>query len=192
MPLYKGPVWNNKCPKEVPIPVQQVPCKHQCCMREFIPLKIAYGRTLHTFQGQTAGPVPKGKTKNAVQTIIVHPGPKSFETINPGLMYMALSRATQLDTGEGRLDSAIYFSSWDMDPYRLKSMTCNYHGEEYYKPKMRRKWITKLEKNTRRTKMKKSRRKEILSWATSTKISRQVLAKHLSSDTWRTNESINY
>ena len=59
-------------------------CKHECCTRQFVPLKLAYGKTAHTFQGQNAGPTPPGKPPNAVQTLVVDHGSRNFKGINVG------------------------------------------------------------------------------------------------------------
>ena len=52
--------------------------------------------SIHTFQGQSAGPVNQGQQPNAVDKVFVDPGDKKFESGNPGLLYMAVSRATTL------------------------------------------------------------------------------------------------
>ena len=39
-----------------------------------MPQSLAYGKTGHTFQGQTVGPVPPGRAENAINRIIVEPG----------------------------------------------------------------------------------------------------------------------
>ena len=56
----------------VPIPMIEQHCKHvnSCCKIMFCPLIVAFGRTIHAFQGQEAGP---GKP---IERIIVDPGPK--------------------------------------------------------------------------------------------------------------------
>ena len=45
----------------VPIVPHDVRCQHGCCVRTYVPLALAYGKTAHTFQGQTVGPVPEGR-----------------------------------------------------------------------------------------------------------------------------------
>ena len=70
--------------------------------REFVPLKLAYGKTAHTYQGQNAGPTPPGKPPNAVQTLVVDPGPLDFEGKNVGLFYSTATRATTVGRCGGK------------------------------------------------------------------------------------------
>jgi hypothetical protein len=78
-------------------------------------------KKIHSVQGHSAGPAAAKKTPNAIQRIIIHLGDIKYEALNPGLTYVAISRATTI----GRLghmttipmkcmNSAIYFlaCSW--------------------------------------------------------------------------------
>jgi hypothetical protein len=65
-------------------------------VREHIPLALAYGKTLHTLQGQNVGPAGPECPENAIQKIIVDPGTRKFEGVNVGLFYQLLSRATTI------------------------------------------------------------------------------------------------
>ena len=65
-------------------------CKLGCCIIKFCPLVIAFGRTIHIFQGQEAGP------EKSILAIIVNPGPKHFEKSNPGTLNCCLARASTL------------------------------------------------------------------------------------------------
>ena len=121
---YRGPVYIEGQPTLVPIPTVQKLCnKHKCCKREFVPLKLAFGKTIHTFQGQNAGPVAKGQPPNAVQCIICDPGTRQFEGICPGLFYTVLTRATTLGEEDDHLSSALYFRSKNMNKDRITNIT---------------------------------------------------------------------
>ena len=94
---YKGPIFDINNPTYVPITSKENTfCKKDGCLctRKYIPLTLAFGKTVHTFQGQNVGPVKEGQTPNATQYIIVDPGERSFEGNNPGLFYTILSRIT--------------------------------------------------------------------------------------------------
>ena len=94
---YTGPTFLPGKPYAVPIVPVDVLCNNNCCCtRKFIPLTLAFGKTVHTFQGQNAGPVDDDKPPNAVQRIICDPGTRAFEGINIGLFYTILSRATTI------------------------------------------------------------------------------------------------
>ena len=126
-------------------------CDKKCCSVTFCPLELSVGMTLHTFQGQSAGPVEKGQPKNAVDRVIVEPGTRGFEGNNPGTLYMAASRATS--TATGGTDSALYFSGPNMSRYRVidikyKKSTTGGPRQMYRKVALREKWVSKLDKNT--------------------------------------------
>ena len=135
--LYTGPPFLEDHPKAVPIVAVNVLCNHRCCCnRTFIPLKLAFGKTVHTFQGQNAGPVDEGKPTNPVQRIICDPGTRSFEGINVGLLYTILSRATTLgtpDENENYQNSAIYFIGNNMNRARVENITQQANGNPYVK-----------------------------------------------------------
>ena len=70
---------------------------------------MAYARTIHKFQGLSAGPVDKGKHENMFKCIVCDPDTKATEATQLGLLYTATSRATTLGDKDG-LNSAIYFT----------------------------------------------------------------------------------
>jgi hypothetical protein len=75
-----------------------------CCTKEKIPLQIAWAKIIHSLQGHNAGPTAKHQTPNAIQRILIHLGEHTDETLNPGLTYVAVSRATPI-TDLGRMTS---------------------------------------------------------------------------------------
>ena len=84
---YCGKELISGMPTCIPIVPHEVRCNFNCCIRTYMPLALAYGKTAHTFQGQSVGPVPPGRPVNAIQKIIVDPGKREFEGNNVGLFY---------------------------------------------------------------------------------------------------------
>ena len=172
-------------------------CDKRCCSVKFCPLQLSFGMTLHTFQGQSAGPVDKGQPKNAVDRVIVEPGTKGFEGNNPGTLYMATSRATT--TGTGCNDSALYFTGPNLSRYRItdlrfKKGVSNGSRQMYKKVHLREKWVNKLELNTRTINLSTSQVKDMLEWCDQTIVDTQTLDDALTKRDWRAsmNKSINY
>ena len=154
--VYKGPVFDPKNPKLVPIVPITRPCKnHNCgCDRTFLPVKLCFAKTCHTFQGQNAGPVAKNQPPNAVQRIICHPGSRAFEGQNVGLFYTILSRATTLgDCDESTpphqrfKNSAIYFIGQNMNKSRIRNITLQNNGRPFANVIKRDRWVRFLRHN---------------------------------------------
>ena len=97
-------------------------CEKKCCSRTYVPLEISYARTIHKFQGLTAGPVDPGKIPNMYQCILCDPDEKKFEGTSLGLFYTAVSRATTLGDADG-LNSAIYFTGNQFKEQRIRRLT---------------------------------------------------------------------
>ena len=134
--------------KHVPIPPVTIPCEFHCCERTFFPLDIAFARTIHRFQGLSAGPVDPGKIPNAYQSIICDPDVKVAEGKATGLLYTALSRATTLGDDDG-LNSAIYFEGADVNRDRFQNLTLTCTKQEELKNvTKRRRWVDHLKANT--------------------------------------------
>ena len=195
-PQYCGPAWDPDNPKIVPIPMVEELCSKdkKCCSATFCPLRLSFGRTIHTFQGQSAGPVEKDQPPNAVQRIICDPGDRAMEGNNPGLLYVLLSRATTLGNG-GHLDSAIYFTGVNMSKHRVLNLRYNKKGETYKKIKLRDKWINRLDKNTDKPKSNKTHIKETTKWSKKTQVTIEQLDRCISNWKWRKtidNNNINW
>ena len=104
----------------------------------------------------------QGQQPNAVDRAFVDPGDKKFESGNPGLLYMAVSRATTLGentsssstttTGGARsppsLNSAIYFTGHNMTLHRVTNLKLKKNGDEHEKVQLRNKWVARVEANT--------------------------------------------
>lgn len=162
-------------------------CDKQCCTVCFCPLELSFGMTLHTFQGQSAGPVDEGQPPNAVDTVIVEPGTRSFEGNNPGTAYMATSRATTM--GTGHLDSAIYFTGPNMNKGRVLNMKYQKSGtgdkKLYKKVQLREKWVARLEKNMVRPTYTAAHINDIKQWCHTFRMSAEQLDMALAKRDWR-------
>ena len=171
-PDYKGPPWINEHPTYVPVPTVQTCCQHSthCCQAKFIPLTLAFSRTIHKFQGMEAG-----QTKQ-IKAIVVDVGSTSFEAINPGLLYTALSRASSLGD-ESLTNSAIYFSgplTYDRltNVKYLRSEKNTNRRKVYQKVYMRDKWIEHITSNIKKTPtLTLTEMQKLKNWANTFKIS---------------------
>jgi hypothetical protein len=152
----------------------------------------SFARTLHTFQGQAAGPVNENQAPNPVDRIFVDPGDKQFEGLCPGLFYMSISRATTL--GTGNLDSAIYFTGPHMRLHRILNLKLKRDGEEYKKVQQRSKWVEHIEKNTVHVTHDRCTINLINDWCLNQRITQQQLDDALANRTWRKHlvRDINY
>ena len=88
-PKYKGPPFIEEHPNLIPIvPIERrADCSCHKCKRTQLPLRLGWACTIHKCQGITVG---EGE---ANRYIVIHPGSTSFESRNPGLLFVALSRA---------------------------------------------------------------------------------------------------
>ena len=92
---YKGPPYMNGDPTLVPIvPVSRSTDCACRCKRLQVPLRLAWGTTIHKCQGMTVG------VGEAFRYVVIHPGKHDFEAKNPGALFVALSRAKSAG-GEG-------------------------------------------------------------------------------------------
>lgn len=135
--------------QSVPIAPKDQICKFGCCSRRYVPLELAYGKTVHTFQGQNVGPVPKGRPENAIQKIIVEPGNRQFEGNNVGLFYTTASRATTIGSASDKMSSAIYFDGPDFSRDRITNLTKEKTGRLYKKAGLRKNWVSYMRSNSK-------------------------------------------
>lgn len=147
-PLYSGPIWDRNDRTAVPIPVSQTRCRKMCCVRNFLPLTLAYARTIHKFQGLSAGPTKEGRPENAYKCIVCDPDEKKWERSALGLLYTAVSRATTLGDDDG-LGSAIYFFGRDFKESRVRNMHKKKNSMDDFVAVIKRdKWVRHLRRNT--------------------------------------------
>lgn len=174
-PLYRGPVWDRDNPTHVPIPVNTISCRYRCCRRQHIPLCLAYARTIHKFQGLTAGPTEAGKPRNMYQCIICDPDEKKYEGTALGLLYTALSRATTLGDENGN-NSAIYFTGESFKPSRIYNLYKQKNSmDDFVIASKRKKWVAHLKRFTKKPYYSKEKVEDITRWAESTKYSYDAL-----------------
>ena len=86
------------------VPIFPVDSKHDCpcnsCYRKHILLKLGWATTIHKCQGMTIG---QGEPFNYS---VINPGAMSFESRNPGALFVALSRAKSAGSNLLDLDFA--------------------------------------------------------------------------------------
>jgi hypothetical protein len=179
-PLYCGPVWDKNDPKAVPIPTIELLCAHSrpnriCCKRTYVPLCLAYARTIHRFQGMSAGPVDEGKIPNMFDHIICDPHARECENNAMGLFYTALSRATTLGNEQGE-GSAIYFIGEDFNEARFRNIgRMKQSHEDYKRIRDREQWIQHLKQNELHSDYSTDQKTDILRWSESTTYTYDVL-----------------
>ena len=129
--------------QHVPIPTSTYVCQRNggCCTRTNLPLTLAYARTIHKFQGQSAGPVDEGKIPNIYSCIICDPDKGDAEGRALGMLYTAVSRATTLGDDDG-LNSAIYFTGDDFIEKRIRNLGKRKKSMDEFQNVTRRKiWV---------------------------------------------------
>ncbi len=134
----------------VPIPMVKQRCKNgmKCCYVTLCPLVVAFGRTIHTFQGQEAGP------NQPIPVVVIDPGDKSFESRSPGTLYCCITRGTTFGKtidGIKHRDSAVYFTGENIHRKRFSDMIYNINGELYKDVDLRMKWIQHLQRQLHHT-----------------------------------------
>jgi hypothetical protein len=109
--------------------------------------------TFHKCQGLTIDPVKKGSPPNAAGKRIVDIGSRNFESLCPGLFYVALSRVTA--TGQGdRMKSAIYFTNDNLTKHQIVNMTLTDKGRNNVRVAQRDIWVQLLHLTEEHTQVK--------------------------------------
>ena len=177
-PSYTGPVWDLKNPTVVPIPIVKGFCDKGCCQIEYLPLELAFAKSIHTFQGMQAGP------SNPIKRLIVHLGTIQFESNNPGLLYTAISRAMTIDENNNGNNSAIYFLNFEIQHFmnNAKKKLTNTLSKPM---KAKETWIQHLDKNENKKNFTEDEITELLDWSQQ-KIPLAILRKCISNTSWRT------
>jgi AAA domain len=186
LPAYVLVNFSQYCGKQlvphskqsVPIPPMEQRCRHNCCTRLCIPLILAYGKTIHTFQGQTVGPATPGRPENPIKRIIVEPGTRTFEGNNVGLFYTAMSRATTIGNPDDKMSSAIYFDGPNFSKQRVTSLTRQQNGAMYHKAYLRQRWVKFMkENNENRKRYTKDEMEQLFEWITEKRFNNETLMK---------------
>jgi len=164
IPEYCGPSFIPNAPNVVPIAPITVRCNLHCCYRTYMPLRLAFAQTIHTFQGQNAGPVEKDQPPNAIQKIICDPSTRKFEGNCVGLLYTLLSHVTTLGNLHDKFSSAIYFTGTNMNTERVLNITQNEKGNMYTMAQRRQIHVTHLQKHEHDGQMDTNTQTKILEW----------------------------
>lgn len=197
-PSYTGKAFIESQPTYVPLVPVTVHCQKGCCARIQLPLRLAYGQTIHTFQGLTVG-TDDNHTTYKTPSIVIYPGSLSFEGKNPGLFYSACSRGTTIGTAEDPLSSSIYFQGQSMSKERVTDMTRTKKGEVFKRIIKRKQWTDLLDSHNRRVIFSEKEKTEIIEWMKTTKHNPSsldaIISKYNVANTKllkRTDESTNY
>jgi hypothetical protein len=194
---YRGPIWEKNNPTHVPIAPIQRRCGRCCCTRIKFPLQIAWYKTIHSVQGHNARPTCPNQSPNAIQAIVCDLGTRNCETLNPGMSYVATSRAkTIVDCGTGEViprkctNSAIYFKAGTFQT-GLKCLTHSYKGVEYKRVQEHTAWVSYLDRQQEQTSTvdDESEKLEIQQWMENEKYTRHQLLSVVRSQSWRQNKS---
>ena len=183
-PDYKGPIFDETNRHLVPIPPVSVQCNSRCCSRTYLPLRLAYAKTIHTFQGSNAGPTRPGQPENYVKRIICDPGNIQFEKSNIGTFYTCMSRGTTLGDLLDKTTSAIYFTGDNMRPSRIQNLTKQKDGSMCVNAVQRQKWVSYLKTHTHTSGFTVQQKDALFTWAATTKISHSHLTTLLSTNNY--------
>lgn len=173
-PGYTGPPFIETYPTIIPVAPVEVCCEHKCCRRKQMPLRLAYGQTIHTFQGATVGP-STSKRRYIAQSIIVDPGTLSFEGKCPGLFYSGVSRPTTNGIFEDVFSSALYFEGKNMSNNRMKDMVHGKDGRVFSRITKRDIWTAYLNRNDRIIEMTTTEKQSLKKWANTTRLESDIL-----------------
>jgi len=169
---YNGPPFIPEFPKYVPLVPVSVVCKKRCCMKYYIPLSLSFAKTVHTFQGQNVGGVEDGKQKNSIKRIIVDPGNRGMEGINPGILYTISSRGTNMGEMQ-KMKSAVYFFGDNISIERLQNLRISSTGDKYKKVILRDTWVKWLKNNTKNPFFKTKDKVDLIQWAQNIKFTKR-------------------
>ena len=81
---------------------------HGASAKLYMPLSLAFGKTIHSFQGASVGKTAPGRPDNDFKRIVGDPGTRQFESINPSLFYTLLSRETTFGEERKTATSTIF------------------------------------------------------------------------------------
>ena len=164
-PQYRGPIFIENIPTIAPLVPIETRCDCQCCTRIQMPLKLSFGRTMHTFQGVNVGPTREGQPTNAIQAVICDPGTKMFEGSKAiGLLYTLCSRCTTIGTENNLQSSALFFDGPDMTYGRIKNLFRKQNGVLFEKIRQRQLWVSYLDKHVKCIDIDQKKKNRINAW----------------------------
>jgi hypothetical protein len=143
-------------------------------LSKYFPLQLYYAKTVHTFQGQNAGPVSPGQLPNSIHHIICNPGDRSFEGKNPALLYTIEGRASTLGNPENKMSSALYFTGEHMKPDRILNITKGANGKLFRKVFLHNRWVEFLNQHLRSSGLSSEGKQSLFIWADSTVLSSSI------------------
>ena len=153
--------------QHVPITMITKLCKRKqtCCKVTYCPLVPAWATTIHKFQGFEAGFDKNDQFKQ----LIVDPGDLTTKLLNPGTLYVALSRAKSIGTITPNelhpKDSALFWTGSGMYLNRVLNITQKKgdHGNmiNCLKVDQRQQWIDHLFERNRITTTKQYNPKQM-------------------------------
>jgi hypothetical protein len=109
--------------------LRKIDCNCCGCRRKQIPLRLGWASTIHKCQGMTIG---KGEPYSY---IIINPGIRSFESRNPGALFVALSRAKSAGNIVAPTDFAWHSSALVNDDrlcHKVNTPTVLARTQEFY------------------------------------------------------------
>lgn len=155
--------------------------QQKCCQRTYVPLVLAFARTIHKAQGISVGPTGPGQIPNMYDVIVCDPGNRIRESGAPGILYTAVSRATTLGGPDG-LGSAFYFlESARVSLDRFEKITFKKDSVDLYETVIQRNvWIASQQPGYERRKsfmdrMSNDEKANILLWAETARFSTEAL-----------------
>ena len=174
---------SNQRSQLVPVPIIEYHCNRSrkaiCCKRIFLPLCTAFARTIHKFQGMSAGPVDEGKIPNPYECIVCDPGERDVEGRHVGMLYTTISRGTTLGDDKGA-GSAVYFQGKDFNEARVRNLGKGKGSTQFYPKVLKRNaWVDYLKKHEKKPSYTRKRQRQILAWASTTKVSYDDLHDHI-------------
>lgn len=138
---YDGVPWNNSYPTFVPLFPMKTFCKKSCCILEYIPISLAFAKTVHKVQGKEFGP----RFKN-LPALVANIGKRMIESLFLGITYVVLSRVSTIGNGDPN-KSALYFSGPPFEPNRFTDLIHKKDSIELYKRyEDRQRWISHITK----------------------------------------------
>ena len=125
-------------------------------------MRLAFNQTIHTFQGQNAGPIEPEQPPNAIQKLVYEPGTR--KGICEGLFYTILSRVTTFGNPLDKFSLAIYFTGTNMNTKRVLNITQNEKGDMYAMAERRQQYVTYLQQSKHDAQMNTNNQRKILEW----------------------------
>ena len=176
-----GLPFHSLHPTYIPIPPHTARCKYNCgCQKIYIPLTLAFGKTIHSFQGPNVGATCPHQPQNPIQTIVVDPGTRAFEGSSPCLLYSVISRITTLGYPHDIFTSPLFFTGFNMTRERLQHITLRKDGRTYAKVLLRKKWVAFLKQcNKSTTPLSTQQKHQIASWIHSYRCSTAAVASKI-------------